>query len=214
MRLILTSLRHWRTNDVDLNNGLVYLIRAFILEGMGNIFFNAPFLFVMRDILSHGEDFHNALHNVCDQVVYDFFNPSFAKLLDEKRKNRSDMSLPFFGGAQSFLGFEVALRCVRSLFSLNSTDYSILEEKGLPHLTDFTVIPLKDETQSDKDVVHEEFSSAQVSPVRKSRRKNKVSLPENRNGIEENEKVFSVDVPIEIPIESHFDEKTTEEFQV
>ncbi|ESS67448.1 hypothetical protein TCDM_03894 [Trypanosoma cruzi Dm28c] len=214
MRLILTSLRHWRTNDVDLNNGLVYLIRAFVLEGMGNIFFNAPFLFVMRDILSNGEDFHNALHNVCDQVVYDFFNPSFAKLLDEKRKNRSDMSLPFFGGAQSFLGFEVALRCVRSLFSLNSTDYSILEEKALPHLTDFTVIPLKDETQSDKEVVHEELSSTQVSPVRKRRRKNKVSLPENRNGIEENEKVFSVDVPIEIPIESHFDEMATEEFQV
>ncbi|RNF00478.1 uncharacterized protein Tco025E_08988, partial [Trypanosoma conorhini] len=207
MRVILTSLRHWRANEVDVNNGLVYLIRTLLLEGIGSVFFNAPFLLIMRDILTHGEHSHHALYRVCDDVVYDFFNPPFAKLLDERREARHDLALPLLGGAQSFLGFEVSLRCVRSLFSLTSTDYSILEEKGLPHLTDSTVIPLVHETHTDEDVVHDASSSPQVSPVKKRRRRKRVSLPENEENAEaKTSEVFPVDFPIEAQMENYVDE--------
>ncbi|ESL10368.1 hypothetical protein TRSC58_01901 [Trypanosoma rangeli SC58] len=215
MRVILASLRHWRANDVDVNNGLVYLIRTFLLEGSGCVFFNAPFLLIMRDILTHGEHSHHALYRVCDQVVYDFFNPSFAKFLDERRGARNDFALPVLGGAQSFLGFEVSLRCVRSLFNLAFTDYSILEEKGLSHLSDSTVIPLMHETHTDEEAVHDTSSLAQVSPVKKRHRKKQVSLPENDENIDgKTAELSPVDFPIEVQIENHIDEVTSEEFKV
>ncbi|RNF00218.1 hypothetical protein TraAM80_07727 [Trypanosoma rangeli] len=215
MRVILASLRHWRANDVDVNSGLVYLIRAFLLDGSGCVFFNAPFLLIMRDILTHGEHSHYALYRVCDQVVYDFFNPSFAKFLDEKRGAQHDFALPVLGGAQSFLGFEVSLRCVRSLFNLAFTDYSILEEKGLPHLADSTVIPLMHEAHTDEEAVHDTSSLAQVSPVKKRRRNKRVSLPENDENIDgKTAELFPVDFPIEVQIEKHIDEVTSEEFKV
>ncbi|KEG11799.1 hypothetical protein DQ04_02271090 [Trypanosoma grayi] len=178
IQLLLSSLRHWRANPADVNTGLVYLINSLLVEGNDNVFFSAPFLIVMRDILSNGKDSHSALYEVCDQVVYNFFNPSFAKILDERKKVQLGPSYSLLGGAQSFLGFEVSLRCARSLFCFNSTDYSILEEKGLPHLMDSTVIPLNDEYNADETAHLDNLSHASESPLKKRRRKRKTSSTE------------------------------------
>ncbi|KAH9582335.1 hypothetical protein LSM04_005804 [Trypanosoma melophagium] len=180
-KLILSSIRHWRVNDNDVNTALAYLIQSLVIEGSENVFFNAPFLMVMRDILVNAKDSHTSLYNVCDQVVFSFFNPSFAKVLDERKKSQFVSSINLLEGAQSYLGFEVSLRCARSLFSFNSTDYSIMEEKGLPHLTDCITIPLNDEKRyADKNGEDDALADAEESPVRKRRRKKKVSLTDEK----------------------------------
>ncbi|KAG8343102.1 hypothetical protein ERJ75_000103700 [Trypanosoma vivax] len=129
--LILSALRNWRANDSDVNTGLVFLIRSFVAEECANVFFSAPFLIVMRDILANGKHSHQNLYEVCDEVVYLFFNPAFAKMLDKRKGDCFGSSSGVLCGAQSFLGFEVALRCARSLFCYSSTEYDLLEEKGI-----------------------------------------------------------------------------------
>ncbi|ORC89853.1 uncharacterized protein TM35_000101210 [Trypanosoma theileri] len=207
-KLILSSLRHWRVNDNDVNTALAYLIRSLVIEGSENIFFNAHFLMVMRDILVNGKDSHNSLYNVCDQVVFSFFNPSFAKFLDERKKSQFGSSLNVLEGAQSFLGFEVSLRCARSLFCFNSTDYSIMEEKGLPHLTDCIAIPLKDEKNyADRNEDDDTFPDAEESPIKKRRRKKKVSLTDEK--IQE-EKIIDEETIEEVIMELQDDEIVVE----
>nr|CCC92244.1 conserved hypothetical protein [Trypanosoma congolense IL3000] len=163
-QLLLSSLRHWRVNDSDVNEGLVFLIRSFIAEECVNALFSAPFLIIMRDILTNGEDTHRALYEVCDEVVYLFFNPAFAKILDERKEAKYGSSAAVLLGSQSFLGFEVSLRCARSLFCFSSTEYAILEERGQPHLADFPAIPSTDKFEIIKQT--DETLNGEDSPSR------------------------------------------------
>lgn len=142
--LLLITLRHWRTNDADINLALVFLMQAMVKQGgCDGAFFSVPFLLVMREILVYGRVTHGPLYKVCDDLVFDFFNPAYAHRQTEQYALRTE-SKPSERqtGAQSFVGFEVALRCARALFTLGPSDYSILEEKGLSYLQDHTVIPL------------------------------------------------------------------------
>ncbi|KPA78071.1 hypothetical protein ABB37_06803 [Leptomonas pyrrhocoris] len=146
--LIYSALRHWRVNDADVNLALTFLMDGLVHNSCETVFFNVAFLLLMREVLVHGEKTHGPLYVICDKIVYDFFNPSYAKMQDA----RAGATLPdevangMLSGAQSYLGFEVSLRCSRALFNFAATDYAYMEEKGMQHLMDHTVIPLPGET--------------------------------------------------------------------
>lgn len=159
---LLVTLRHWRTNDADVNLALVYLMEAMMKEGEGEcVFFSLPFLLPIREVLSNGQATHGPLYKICDELIFRFFNPTSAHIQDERfeitphyqqegggtlaKKPSSSLT-----GAQSFLGFEVALRCARSLFFLSPLDYSLLEEKAMSYLQDNTSLPLPGEEQEDE----------------------------------------------------------------
>lgn len=146
---IVVTLRHWRTNDADVNLALVYLMNSMVQNIHSGVFFSIHFLFPMRDILLHGKDSHPPLYRLCDNLIYDFFNPRHAHQLDWLRgapeKNE------FNEGQKSSLSFEVSLRCSRSLFALSSVDYAILEEKGMAHKIGSTLVPLELNTQSEEE---------------------------------------------------------------
>ncbi|CBH13530.1 hypothetical protein, conserved [Trypanosoma brucei gambiense DAL972] len=143
--VLLSSLCHWRANDSDVNEGLEFLIRSFMAEGCVTTLFSASFLITMRDILTNGSETHRGLYEACDEVIYLFFNPPSAKFFDERKEIEFASSSGILQGSESFLGFEVSLRCARSLFCFSSTEYMILEEKGFPDFRDSTVIPLASE---------------------------------------------------------------------
>lgn len=149
--LVYSALRHWRINDADINLALTFLIDGLVRNDCECVFFNVAFLLLMREVLTHGEKTHGPLYVVCDKVVHDFFNPPFAKTLDERAATLlpDEVTGGMLSGAQSHLGFEVSLRCTRALFNFSATDYAYLEEKGMPHLMSYTVIPLPSETSGD-----------------------------------------------------------------
>lgn len=144
--LLYSTMRHWRINDADVNLGLTFLMESLVKDECASVFFNVAFLLLMRDVLVHGEKTHAPLYHICDRIVYDFFNPPFAKSQDVRAAERftEESERCMLRGARSFLGFEVALRCTRSLFSYSATDYNFLEEKGMPHTMDYTVLSLPD----------------------------------------------------------------------
>lgn len=159
---LLVTLRHWRTNDADVNLALVYLMEAMMKEGKcASAFFTLPFLLAMREVLVHGQTTHAPLYKICDELVFDFFNPAYAHRQDE----RFEMEVgwiadpltaekpPQLTGAQSFVGFEVALRCARSLFAMSAVDYTLLEEKGMAYLEDDNFIPLSGEQDEGASVI-------------------------------------------------------------
>lgn len=139
--LLHATLQQWRLNDADVNHGLTFLMDRIVRSGYGTIFFNIDYLMVMRDILVYGHKSHEPLYAVCDNIVFQFFNPTYAIAREAREAPlRSEQERHFLSGAQSCLGFEVALRCTRALFHLGTSDYTILEERG--HITDRTMIPL------------------------------------------------------------------------
>lgn len=168
--LLVTVLRHWRTNDADINLALVYIMRAMMREGVTSSFFHLPFLLSIREVLLHGHTTHRPLYQLCDELAYEFFNPSFARALDAQVRPEERHLLT---GAQSYLGFEVALRCSRCLFALGSVEYSILEEKGMsPHQLSSISIPLKtDDVAPERDLSVKECDSTESTGLQSSPRR-------------------------------------------
>ncbi|KAG5508857.1 hypothetical protein JKF63_05360 [Porcisia hertigi] len=142
--LVYSTLRHWRVNDADVNIALTFLMDALVRNNCESVFFNVAFLLLMREILVNGEKTHAPLYAVCDRIVYDFFNPPFAKAQDARAATElpNEVESGMLSGAQSYLGFEVSLRCTRALFNLCTLDYTYIEEKGMPHLMSYTTKPL------------------------------------------------------------------------
>lgn len=140
MGLLYSALRHWRINDADVNLGLTYLMEGLCKDSCKNAFFNIAFLLLFRDVIANGKRTHAPLFAVCDKLVYNFFNPSFARSLDYRIHSLIDEGdVNVLTGSQSFLGFEIALRCGRSLFNITASDYSVLEERAMPHMMEYTV---------------------------------------------------------------------------
>ncbi|CCW71751.1 unnamed protein product [Phytomonas sp. Hart1] len=153
MNIIKVTLQHWRLNDADVNLGLTYLIKKLLEEGCEGAFYNVSFLLIIRDVIVNGKRSHRPLYDVCDELAYFFFNPNFAKVADERTRTLLNVNeLPMVSGSQSFLGFEVSLRCARSLFNYNPTDYKILEEKAIPAMMDYTVLELPEWSSSHDNV--------------------------------------------------------------
>ncbi|KAG5504301.1 hypothetical protein JIQ42_06133 [Leishmania sp. Namibia] len=142
--LVYSTLRHWRVNDADVNLALTFLMDTLVRNNCESVFFNVAFLLLMREVLANGEKTHEPLYAVCDRIVYDFFNPSFAKVQDACAATvlPHEVEGGMLSGAQSYLGFEVSLRCARALFNLSTLDYTYIEEKGMPHLMNYTAISL------------------------------------------------------------------------
>ncbi|KAG5482606.1 hypothetical protein CUR178_05749 [Leishmania enriettii] len=142
--LVYSTLRHWRVNDADVNLALTFLMDTLVRNNCESVFFNVAFLLLMREVLANGEKTHEPLYAVCDRIVYDFFNPSFAKVQDACAATvlPHEVEGGMLSGAQSYLGFEVSLRCARALFNLSTLDYTYIEEKGMPHLMSYTAISL------------------------------------------------------------------------
>nr|CAJ2470335.1 unnamed protein product [Leishmania braziliensis] len=142
--LVYSTLRHWRVNDADVNIALTFLMDTLVRNNCESVFFNVAFLLLMREVLVKGEKTHAPLYAVCDRIVYDFFNPSFAKAQDARAASMlpHEVESGILSGAQSYLGFEVSLRCTRALFNLSTLDYTYIEEKGMPHLMSYTAMSL------------------------------------------------------------------------
>jgi hypothetical protein len=200
--LIYSALRHWRINDADVNLALTFLMEGLVRNNCETVFFNVAFLLVMREVLVNGEKTHGPLYVMCDRIVYDFFNPSFAKMQDARAAATlpDEVASGMLSGAQSHVGFEVALRCARALFSFSATEYSYLEEKGMPHLTNYTVIPLPGEANDIEAHRYTSESSASGSAAasvatenaatssrRKSRRTTRTVLDDEAESDEEGE---------------------------
>lgn len=149
--LVYSTLRHWRVNNADVNIALTFLMDTLVRHNCESVFFNVAFLLLMREVLVNGEKTHAPLYAVCDRIVYDFFNPSFAKAQDARAASvlQHEVESGMLSGAQSYLGFEVSLRCTRALFNLSTLDYTYIEEKGMPHLMSYTTIPLSHANISD-----------------------------------------------------------------
>ncbi|GET87517.1 hypothetical protein, conserved [Leishmania tarentolae] len=156
--LLYSTLRHWRVNDADVNIALTFLMDTLVRHNCESVFFNVAFLLLMREVLVNGEKTHAPLYAVCDRIVYDFFNPPFAKAQDVRFASalQREVESGMLSGAQSYLGFEVSLRCTRALFNLSTLDYTYIEEKGMPHFMSYTAIPLPNEDTS--DAKREEFT--------------------------------------------------------
>ncbi|KAK7194980.1 hypothetical protein NESM_000420600 [Novymonas esmeraldas] len=131
--LVYSTLRHWRVNDADVNIALTYLMDSLVRHQCESVFFNVAFLLLMREVLAGGEKTHAPLYAVCDRIVYDFFNPPFAKVQDARAAEllSKEAEGGMLSGAQSYLGFEVSLRCTRALFNFSTTDYTYIEERGV-----------------------------------------------------------------------------------
>ncbi|KPI86833.1 hypothetical protein ABL78_4110 [Leptomonas seymouri] len=202
INLIYSALRHWRVNDADVNLALTFLIDGLVRNSCEAVFFNVAFLLIMREVLVHGEKTHGPLYVVCDKIVYDFFNPPYAKMQDARAAALlpDEVASGMLSGAQSYLGFEVSLRCARALFNFSATDYAYLEDKGMPHLMDHTVIPLSGETSdsgalrgaselnafASAEMTGVAHSTSKASPRRKARR-----IPRAEVDSEEEETVSS-----------------------
>ncbi|EPY24618.1 hypothetical protein STCU_07090 [Strigomonas culicis] len=146
--LLHATLKQWRLNDADVNHGLTFLMDRLVRGGCGTIFFNIDYLLVMRDILVYGRKSHEPLYAICDNIVFQFFNPPFAVAREAREAPlRSEQEQHFLSGAQSCVGFEVALRCTRALFHIATSDYAILEERG--QLTDRTSLALPGDDDDD-----------------------------------------------------------------
>ncbi|TPP41041.1 hypothetical protein CGC20_36960 [Leishmania donovani] len=179
--LVYSTLRHWRVNDADVNIALTFLMDTLVRHNCESVFFNVAFLLLMREVLVNGEKTHAPLYAVCDRIVYDFFNPSFAKAQDARAASVLQLEVEngMLSGAQSYLGFEVSLRCTRALFNLSTLDYTYIEEKGMPHLMSYTAIPLSHENIS--DAKREEFTAvadetiSTRSPDSRSRRQRRTA---------------------------------------
>lgn len=162
--LVYSTLRHWRVNDADVNIALTFLMDALVRHNCESVFFNVAFLLLMREVLVNGEKTHAPLYAVCDRIVYDFFNPSFAKAQDARAASvlQHEVENGMLSGAQSYLGFEVSLRCTRALFNLGTLDYTYIEEKGMSHLMSYTAIPLSHENS---DAKREELTAVAAETI-------------------------------------------------
>lgn len=198
--LVYSALRHWRINDVDVNVAVTFLMDSLVRNNCESVFFNVAFLLVIREVLTGGEKTHAPLYAVCDRIVYSFFNPPLAKAQDARAAATftSEAERGMLSGAQSYLGFEMALRCTRALFNFSTMDYTYLEEKGMAHLMSYTAIPLPgDGADAGVDGYDEALaavSAASDSPAGKPRRPRRsaaaashVALSEEKNSAPESE---------------------------
>lgn len=141
--IIYYGLCHWRTNDGDTNHAICTMLQNLLNRSIGiSAVFCFPFLLVFHEILSPASGAavtHRPLFDVADRIVFQMFNPSFAKsarpLFDATQGNNKAMGAvdeeqPDHGPMSSF-GTEVAFRCTRAFFLINPSHYVVLEEAAL-----------------------------------------------------------------------------------
>ncbi|CUE73019.1 Hypothetical protein, putative [Bodo saltans] len=147
------GLVNWRLNDSDTNHALCTVLENLLNRSIGiSAVYCFPFLLVFHELLSPtsgAQETHKPLYEIADKIVYQFFNPTFAKngkplfdtttaadSLDPHAAAANDSETLEQGPLSSF-GTEVAFRCTRAFFLLNPSHYSVLEEASVQRVHAF-----------------------------------------------------------------------------